>query len=229
MTMYWEDPADSPSCKVSEEIVDLGFRIKCRCLPADYAFALETTLTAVLPWLPDEPSAGIYLAYGAEFGNGWVRQTGDDALIYLSRHARLNLRLPQARIHQAMQLQGQTLNLAGYQCTTGPGRLKLLSTHGTLYARHLTPAAGDEGIFLENAAGMLRELDIKPLKMMAGRSRSIDTPQQKIETRSLMIDGLRPEESVRVQQRGLGKERRLGCGIFLPHKGIAAISSDTRM
>lgn len=227
MIMYWEDSAKSSPYKVPEEIVDLRFRLKCRCLPADHAFALETSLSAALPWLADEPSVGIYLMCGAESGNGWMRQSGDNALIYLSGRARLNLRLPQVRVRQAMQLQGQALDFAGHRCEIGEGKPRLLSTHGTLYTRHLAPALGNEEAFLENAAKMFGELDIKPLKMMPGLSRNIDTPQRKIDTRSLMIDGLTPGESVLVQQCGLGKWRRLGCGIFFPHKGIAAINDDT--
>jgi CRISPR/Cas system CSM-associated protein Csm4 (group 5 of RAMP superfamily) len=35
-----------------------------------------------------------------------------------------------------------------------------------------------------------------------------------------MLADLAVEESVRLQQRGLGPGRTLGCGLFLPHKDI---------
>ena len=221
--MYWEDTTQEPRYKVPEDIIDLSFRTHCRCLPANYAASLEAALVALLPWLGDEPLAGIYMVYGAESGNGWIRQSGDDALVHLSARARLNLRLPRARIRQAAQLEGRNLDILGYRCGIGKSKTRLLSTHGTLFTRHLPSAVGDEEAFLENAARMLGELGIKPLKMLAGLSRVIDTPRQKIETRSLMVDGLKPQESVLLQQRGLGKWRTLGCGIFLPHKSISAI------
>ena len=31
------------------------------------------------------------------------------------------------------------------------------------------------------------------------------------------------EESVRIQQEGIGDMRTMGCGIFIPHKGIDAV------
>ena len=36
----------------------------------------------------------------------------------------------------------------------------------------------------------------------------------------LMLAGLAPEESLALQWHGLGEERMLGCGLFIPHKGI---------
>jgi CRISPR/Cas system CSM-associated protein Csm4 (group 5 of RAMP superfamily) len=50
--------------------------------------------------------------------------------------------------------------------------------------------------------------------------RVIATPDRKIQARSLMLADLAVEESVRLQQRGLGPGRTLGCGLFLPHKDI---------
>jgi hypothetical protein len=41
-----------------------------------------------------------------------------------------------------------------------------------------------------------------------------------------MLTGLRPAESVRVQTAGLGPHRKLGFGIFVPHRSTAAVGSD---
>jgi CRISPR/Cas system CSM-associated protein Csm4 (group 5 of RAMP superfamily) len=38
-----------------------------------------------------------------------------------------------------------------------------------------------------------------------------------------MLADLKPEESLRLQQQGLGPHRLMGCGIFIPHKGIDAV------
>ncbi|PIV74684.1 MAG: hypothetical protein COW56_04530, partial [Rhodocyclales bacterium CG17_big_fil_post_rev_8_21_14_2_50_68_7] len=39
----------------------------------------------------------------------------------------------------------------------------------------------------------------------------------------LMLHGLSPEDSLRMQSSGLGTNRTLGCGIFIPHKSIAPV------
>ncbi|MDE0301598.1 MAG: type I-MYXAN CRISPR-associated protein Cas6/Cmx6, partial [Gammaproteobacteria bacterium] len=39
---------------------------------------------------------------------------------------------------------------------------------------------------------------------------------------------LDPEQSVNLQRQGLGPERLLGCGLFLPHKSIAPVATPSR-
>jgi hypothetical protein len=38
-----------------------------------------------------------------------------------------------------------------------------------------------------------------------------------------MVAELRPEESITLQQRGIGEHQHLGCGLFIPHKGIREV------
>ena len=57
-------------------------------------------------------------------------------------------------------------------------------------------------------------------KVQAGE---IEGPDGTLQTRSIMIAGLTPEESVRIQQEGIGPLREMGCGIFIAHKGIDAV------
>jgi hypothetical protein len=51
-------------------------------------------------------------------------------------------------------------------------------------------------------------------------------PDGEIFTRSLMVADLEPEQSVRLQQIGLGAGRTFGCGLFIPHKGIKAVKEN---
>jgi hypothetical protein len=41
-----------------------------------------------------------------------------------------------------------------------------------------------------------------------------------------MLADLSTDESIRLQQQGLGPRRLMGCGIFIPHKGIDAVSKN---
>ena len=40
-----------------------------------------------------------------------------------------------------------------------------------------------------------------------------------------MLHDLKLEQSALLQQVGLGEHRKLGCGIFVPHKSIAAVAA----
>ena len=224
--MYWsENPDEASRYEVPDDIVDLSFKVSCRCLPLDHAFALSTALHKALAWLEDEPTAGIHLIHGAESGNGWIRPQDPDQILYLSRRTRMTLRLPKARLEQAKELTGETLNLDGNELTLRDASVRKLSSITTVFARYvITDEAENEVAFLENAAHMLGEMGIQVKKMMSGRSHCIRLPDRLISTRSLMMDGLEVQGSVRLQQEGLGPGRKIGCGLFLPHKGIGAVA-----
>ena len=42
-----------------------------------------------------------------------------------------------------------------------------------------------------------------------------------------MLAELKPEDAVKLQQLGVGIHQDLGCGLFLPHKGIDAVGEST--
>jgi hypothetical protein len=62
-------------------------------------------------------------------------------------------------------------------------------------------------------------------KALCGKTLALATPEGALAARSLMLADLSLEESVRLQQHGLGSHRAMGCGIFLPHKGIHAVKT----
>ena len=41
----------------------------------------------------------------------------------------------------------------------------------------------------------------------------------------LMLDGLSPAAALRVLEAGVGRHRRWGCGIFVPHKSAVAVGT----
>ncbi len=227
---FWSEEKDSQARYViPDRIMDFVFAIDCKCLPCEHMFALYQALQKALPWLESEQEAGIHPIYGAESGNGWQRPEDDpDALMPLSRRQKLTLRMPKTREADLRALVGQTLDIAGQPLTVGKmNRPRLLSDMPTIFARFVvSEGTQDEARFLEQAAAQLQALDIRVRKMLAGRERQIRTPDGIIHTRSLMIADLTQEESVRLQEHGLGSHRHLGCGLFLPQKGIKPVNAE---
>ena len=225
MSIHWreESEQDRP-LRVPDDVADLHFRVGCRRLLSDHAWALYRALVAVLPWLDDEPLAAIHSIHGAESGSGWTRPQGERDEIHLSRRARLRLRLPRQRFDDARALAGATLDVGGYAVVVGAAAVHPLSRETTLFTRRLAaPANGDEDAFLEQAAFLLRQKGIVARKMMSGRRRIVRASDKEITVSSLMVGGLTFDETIRLQQQGLGDEQKLGCGIFLPHKSIEAV------
>lgn len=223
--MYWEEDERTQELSVDETVVDIAYAIRCRALPVDHAYVLAEALAIHLPWLIDE--AGVHSIHVADSGNGWVRPDHPDDLVYPSRRTRLVLRVPEARRAEALALAGTQLDIAGHALDIGEAVIRPLSTQTTLYARYVVDegAADDEEQFLRRMAQSLREMGIGARKMMCGIGRQIRTPQANLRTRSLMLANLDRDEAIRLQQRGLGTARYLGCGLFIPHKDIQKVSA----
>jgi len=218
------DPAAEPA--VPGDIVDAVFAISCRSLPVDHAYALSQAIQAELPWFAEEPRAGLHTVYGAASASGWMRPEGAGALLQLSHRAKLALRLPRHRLDDAAALLGRTLEVAGRPLRVDQVAVRPLSRITTLFSRCVILAAeGDEAAFLAAAAGELGALGINPGTMLCGRVTPLETPARTYRTRSLMLAGLTPEQSLALQRQGLGAERKLGCGLFIPHKDIADLRS----
>mgnify|MGYP001396530550 CR=1 FL=1 len=223
--MYWQGQEEkSKGYIVPDDIVDLSFKAQCKQLPLDHAYALSQTIQKELPWIIKEPQAGIHLIHGAESGNGWMRPQEPDALLNLPQRTRFVLRLPKHRIADANGLVGKILEVDGHEIILSNPQQKLLSALTTIFSRYvITENIEDEEAFLNQAAVLLKTEGIQVKNMMSGRAHVLRMPEQNLSTRSLMIDGLEIEESIYLQQHGLGEGRKVGCGLFLPHKGIDAV------
>ncbi len=221
--MLWQED-DPDASSLSSEVVDLAFRIEARSLPVDHARALSQAVREVLPWVGEAPATGLHLIHGATSGNGWMRPEDPGGIFYVSRRTRLTLRMPASRVAEAGALVGRTLDLDGYPVRIGQARPRPLQAMPVLLARHVVAQEGeDEPAFVARLAGELAEGGIRVRKLVCGRSHVLGGPEGPVQTRSVMIADLRPEDSLRLQEQGLGPGRHMGCGLFLPHKDIASL------
>lgn len=226
--MYWNEDKKREKYQIPDDVIDLSYIVKCKCLPLEHMHELYDSLSKVLPQLKDDKFAGIHPINGSESGNGWERSSDPNALIYLSRRQKLSIRISKDYLQDAENLVGQTINVAGYDVELGKTSIKKLSDLPTTFCRSImVDSRMDEDDFLQWAFNELKSLDITVNKMMAGKERVVEfsTGGERI-TRSLMVAELKQAESIRLQQHGLGEGRKLGCGIFLPQKDIKAVNSD---
>lgn len=220
--MYWQEDETEKFFQVPDAVVDVLFSIDCKRLPVDHAYSLSTALKDALPWLEQDPGVGIHRVHVAGSQNGWERP---DQYLMPSRRTKLTIRVPKARMDELLEdLHGRTLDVAGCALKVGQGRIRPLSKQTTIFARYLTTLPDDsEEAFLTATAVQLRKADIRVRKALCGKNTHLSTPGGTIHTRSLMLANLSAEESVRLQQVGLGPYRDMGCGIFIPHKGIDSV------
>lgn len=221
--MLWDNEEKKTEFVLPDNVVELSFKINCKQLPTTHAWELAQALYALMPWLSDEPEVGIHQIHGATTGNGWERPPDGD-LMHLSKRTRMSLRVPRPRVDEAMTLVGKKTMIAGHELEIGVCTEKPLNPLATLFSRYVVVPEGlNEDDFMQWVIGELAKRDIKLRKMLCGIGHAIPTPDKSLETRSLMMADLDKQTSIALQEQGIGDHRHLGCGIFLPHKGISAV------
>jgi CRISPR-associated protein Cas6 len=197
-------------------MVDVTFALAGDALPRDHGQWLAQALTRRLPWLDDDAAVGVHRIKV-------VAGSADPAL--LSRRSRLALRVQRARAAEVIALAGTTLDIGGHRVRLGEVAIRELLSHGTLYAPMVIASVGSESDELRFLASVQSELDALGVRARAicGRHGALRHRAAQLDGYSLMLDGLSASDSLRVQQHGIGAHRRLGCGLFVPHRSAAAV------
>ena len=214
--MNWASwPEDKPE-EYIPDMIDLQFDLAGTTIPADNALLLSEALLAQLPWLGDDDRIGIQHLKGAETNTG-------DTTLNINRRAKLFLRVPKSRVHDLQQLVGKTLDLAGHDLQIGNFKTRAFSPFGNIYAHFVDTGSASEEQFVQD---VMRELDghfqIR-CGFICGKRQTLKSASGPLFGYSLMLHDVPPHKSLQLQDEGMGRNRLLGCGIFIPHKSIAAV------
>ena len=221
--MFWQEDDKKNDIVTSDKVVDLSYKIDCKQIPTCHAWELSQALYSALPWIQDEPEVGVHQIHGATSGNGWERPP-DGELIHLSKRTRMHLRVPTSRVDDANELVGKELDVAGNIVLVGKMISKSVDPFSTIFARYIALQKGiSEEDFLQSVVEQLTARNIQARKLLCGMGHEFEANGEIVETRSLMIADLDKLSSVMLQEQGIGLHRHLGCGIFVPHKGIKAV------
>lgn len=193
--------------------MDVVFPVGGLTLPRDHAQALQLALSAQLPWLDTDSLAGVHPIKVVQ---------GNDEPALLSRRACLLLRVGAPRLQALMALKSLDLSVDGHALRLDAPHLRELQPHATLYAYKVAAESADEIAFMTGVGRELAELAIGG-ERVCGKRQRMAVSGRVVDTFSLMLHQLPPEQSMRLQQLGLGPHRLLGCGIFVPHKSAAAV------
>ena len=200
--------------EASRLMVDVVFPLAEGTLADDHACALSLAVRRALPWFDEEAEAGILPLSGLARGDG-VR--------FVGRRSRLALRLPLRRSASAGCLAGARLELDDFSLKLGASRIRpLVPSRGVVYAHFVSVDADDEMEFLARCRTALAERGLQP-QLITGKARQLQGEHGPVRGFSLMLHGLDAAQSLAVQEAGLGGHRALGCGIFIPHKSVAAV------
>lgn len=215
--MTWASwPEDRPE-EYTPHMIDLQFDLIGTTIPADNAQLLSDAMLKLLPWLGDYAGAGIQHLKGAETNSG-------DATLNINRRTKMFMRVPKARVDDLHMLCGQSLDLMGHSLQIGKFKTRAFSPFGNLYAHFVDTGNASEEQFVQE---VMRELD-GHFKLrcgfICGKQQTLQSTSGPLYGYSLMLHDVPPHKSLQIQDEGLGRNRLLGCGIFIPHKSIAPVA-----
>ncbi len=210
-------------------MVDVQFRLVGKLIPVDHGYRLFSAIAEVVPKLHEYNEAGIHPVSGQLAGNRCLAITGKSFL---------TIRLPSDKISVILPLAGKTLRVGEHEVSIGVPQTKALIPSARLYSR-LAVIKGfmEPEPFLEAAARQLQDSGVKgkPSLIMQPHiannninstggthspylRRTIRIHDKEVVGFALRVEDLTAEESILLQEKGIGGRRRFGCGIFLPER-----------
>jgi len=222
--MYWEEDEQNKQPKFSESIVDVSFKFSDdgTAIAADHAYDLFQAVLKKFPKIEKIDNLAIHSLYGAESGAGWERPETE---IYLSKRTRFSIRTPVEHAQDFYNLDGQTLVVGNYKMNLSKPTTKGLVSTDTLFCRTVVVDNNkNEEEFLKDVNSALAAMSINVKKMLCGKEHIVQTPSKILVGKTLLITDLEKQDSIKLQELGIGIGKLFGCGIFLPHKSIAPVA-----
>lgn len=188
------------------QVIDLVFPIQGKTIPVDHGYALYGALSRICPQLHQTENAAVQLIRGKYCGEG---------LLALSAISRLTLRIPAGKLPHYLSLAGKSLDVDGHALRLGVPNPYLLQPKTTVYSHMVTTKNGnDEERFKAEVGKQMATLNLQG-KLTIGKRRTFKVHDRQIVGYSVLVSELTAEESLTLQEKGLGGRRKMGCGVFV--------------
>lgn len=192
-------------------MLDLAFPIVVtKPIPADHGYHLYAGLSRLLADVHAQNGIGVHPIRG---------RIGGPRLLETQPWSRVTIRTPEAGLTSLVKLAGQQIDLAGIVIRLGVPTIQALAAATTLRSRLVTikgfvePESFDEALRRQ-----LADLSVSSEVIVTlGKRRTLRIKAREIVGYEVLLEGLSADESLRIQEQGLGGRRHMGCGIFVPH------------
>ncbi len=201
-------------------VIDLSFVLVGTTIPLDHGYSLFSALSRIVPELHGDRRVGVHPIRGRQSAPGVLSLTG---------RSRLRLRMPAEGVAPYIALAGSALDLDGHRLTIGIPRVEGLRPAPVLSSRLVTIGRLTEpGPVLESLHAQMAGLGVDgtPMLFPSTNPRRAGEPTRRvirIKGRRLVgyavgVRGLDADDSLKLQEHGLGSHRRMGCGLFAPSR-----------
>ncbi|MHC5777597.1 type I-MYXAN CRISPR-associated protein Cas6/Cmx6 [Nostoc sp.] len=203
----------------SEDYLDLTFKLRGAPIPLDNGYLTYAALSRICPPLHELKSIGIHPIAGIPTRNNLLELTAQSRLKIRIYHQQIPLIYP--------YLAGQAFHIGQnfYQLDI-PDYKPLISSESVYSRLVIIKGFQDSNNFIEAVQRQLDNLGIQgKIKLL---TRQDGTPQRrqltinkegkqfKIRGFGVKISELNPEDSLILQEQGIGGKRKMMCGIFVP-------------
>lgn len=194
--------------------INVQFPIVGKHLPADHGYFLYAAISRIMPNLHKAEWLAIELISGVPFDKGLIALP--------ARGAFLKMRLPADRFGEVISLAGKQIEIEGHKIRLGIPIARPIRPSPILYSRIVTfKNSLTVEKFLETAERELAKNEITakpeiPKETHSRHRRIITIKDKKVVGFSLIARNLSDEDSLKLQNIGLGGRRAMGCGIFNP-------------
>jgi CRISPR-associated endonuclease/helicase Cas3 len=200
---------------------DFSFPVQGEAIPGEHHYLLHGCLSQLIPEFHGPQGVLRFAPI-----NGDREKVG---LLRIMEKSRLRVRVPVDHVVTVLKLAGQSLSLGEHRIRLGNPTVLPLIPAPLLAAKVVTFRNAEEpGRFLEVAKMRLLEFGIQgePGIPITEKGRHAGEPRRqvirikgsRIVGFALQVAGLTAEESILLQETGLGGRTRMGCGFFLPHR-----------
>jgi CRISPR-associated endonuclease/helicase Cas3 len=130
--------------------------------------------------------------------------------------SRLRMRLPQSRVSLMLKLSGKRIDIGRHPVRFGTPDISLLKPCSSLYAKCVTiKGCQTPCAFLDALAWKLDKMSIG-CEIELGLPCRFRSGGRVVIGFALTLHDLCEEDSIALQEQGLGSHRHLGCGFFVP-------------
>jgi CRISPR-associated protein Cas6 len=210
--------------------LEIQFSLRGQTLPADHGYALYSAIKKLCqekqPTLLNENNLSSDILISSIPGI-----PDKNGMIYLNRNSRFRLRCPPEQAQLWYRLfQNQVLDIRGHLIRLIQPRLTLPETSQVLKARLVTfhleewESQSAPFHFLESCKKALERIEVNAQPFIDSNSqgdlalRSLKIQNKNVLGYGLVIEGLKEDDSLKLQTYGLGGRKHFGCGWFYPVK-----------
>ncbi len=192
--------------------LDLEFPVfSTSAISVDHGYHLYAGLSRALDSVHSENGIAVHPIRGRQIG---------DRMLQIMPWSTVKIRTPQERIGHLVRLAGKSITIGDRHVRLGVPKVQALEAATALRSRLVTiKGFQDAETFAEAVRRQLDALELSERVLLTiGKRRTIRIRDKEVVGFEVLLEGLTANESITIQESGLGGRRHMGCGVFVAMK-----------